>query len=212
VSTATRVPLAKAAAIADELVTVLELGCERIEVAGSIRRLRPDVGDIELVAIPRTRIDRHRDGLFEEILVEVNELQVVVDALLLDGTLAPHPTDPKRGARYAKLLHRESGLQLDLFMVERDRFGLIYLIRTGPAAYSQRFVTDLHVIGWHVAGGRLHRGGGITDRDGWHAPFGCPDRCEVVPTPEEQDVYDAIGHPWIEPTVRDGLAALGGPA
>lgn len=200
-STATRVRLADAAAISRELVDILELGCERIEVAGSIRRRRPDVGDIELVAVPRLQTVTIREGLFESREVVSNELEVLVDAFLLDGTLRPHPTDPKRGPKYSKLLHRASGLQVDLFSARPETFGLIYLIRTGPAEYSQRFVTDIRSLGWHVGHGELHRGA-----------LACADRlgqCEIHPTPEEHDVYAAIGHPWIDPTVRDGLAALG---
>ena len=73
-----------------------------------------------------------------------------------------------------------------------ETFGLIYLIRTGPADYSQRFVTDLRRRGLHVADGELHRGG-----------LGCGSyTCEVVPTPEEQDVYAAAGWPFVRPEHR----------
>ncbi len=105
-----------------------------------------------------------------------------------------------------KLQHVRSGLQVDLFVVRPPaQWGVLYLIRTGPAAYSRRFVTDLHSIGWHVAEGALHRGGGLSDRDGWHAPFGCPDRCEAIATPEEGDVYATIGRPMPTPADRDRL-------
>lgn len=48
-----RKPLAQARAVADLLVSYLAPACERIEIAGSIRREVPEVKDIELVAIPR---------------------------------------------------------------------------------------------------------------------------------------------------------------
>ena len=192
-----RISLAGAAKVAGKLVAALSPGCERIEIAGSIRRGRPDVGDIELVAIPR--IEQIRDGFFD--LAALDRLEVMIDALIADSEISPHPTDPKRGERYAKLLHVESGLQLDLFMSSRESYGLILLIRTGPADYSRRFVTDIRPLGWHVAGGSLHRGSETC------SPFRT---CEPVPTPEEKDVYTAIGHPWVDPRARDGLARLGG--
>ena len=51
----TRIPLNEAHAIAAEIITVLAPHCRRIEIAGSIRRQRPEVGDIEIVGIPEPR-------------------------------------------------------------------------------------------------------------------------------------------------------------
>lgn len=155
-STGTRVSLATATAIATELRDVLAIGAERIEVAGSIRRGRPDVGDIELVAVPKRHPETRREGLFEERTADVDELAVLVDTLILDGRLAPHPDHPARGERYAKLVHPTSGLQVDLFSADRDRFGLIFLIRTGPAAYSEWLVTEARHRAHHVKDGALH--------------------------------------------------------
>lgn len=192
-STGVRVPLAEADAVAHELVAVLDLGCDRIAVAGSIRRRRPDIGDVEIVAVPRIRTETVVEGLFaEERQVEVDELQVLVDALVLKGTLASHPTDSKHGARYSKLLHPASGLQVDLFSARPSTFGLIYLIRTGPATYSQWLATEARRRAHHVAGGELHRGG-----------MGCGSiPCPVVPTPDERDVYAALRLPFAPPEQR----------
>jgi DNA polymerase/3'-5' exonuclease PolX len=180
--------LAEAAVAARSLVVRLADACERIYVAGSIRRGKADVGDIELVAVPR--FAEVPDGMFETRLA--NLLTERVDSLLQAGVLGPHPTDPKRGEKYSKLVHLPSGLQVDLFSARPETFGIIYLIRTGPADYSQRFVTDLHKRGLHVAGGELHLGGLGCDIQG----------CEVVPAPEEADVYAAAGWPFIWPADR----------
>ena len=45
--------LQKAKAIAEELKALLEPVCQRVEIAGSIRRQKPEVGDIELLVIPK---------------------------------------------------------------------------------------------------------------------------------------------------------------
>lgn len=170
------------------LVQELNEACERIEIAGSLRRRRPDVGDIELVAVP----DIHTvpDGMFGTR--QVNRLSERVDVLIEAGLLGSHPTDPKRGAKYSKVIHRPSGLQVDLFSASAETFGLIYLIRTGPGAYSQRFVTDIRRRALHVADGQLHRGS-----------LGCGSyACEVIPTPAEADVYAAAGWPFVAPEDR----------
>ena len=191
-SAGTRIPLAEAQALAADLVAKLSPACLRIEPAGSIRRRRPDVGDIELVALSRFRTDKV-PSLFEDVERRVDLLSERIDELLGEGTLAPHPTDPKRGDRYAKLLHPASGRQVDLFMAaSRATYGLILLIRTGPAAYSRAVVTTARDRGFHVTGGELHRG-----------RLGCGARpCEMVPTPEEADVYRALGSPYVPPEGR----------
>jgi DNA polymerase/3'-5' exonuclease PolX len=49
-----KIPLAQARQLAQELATIhLRPACERIEVAGSVRRGKSEVSDVELVAIPR---------------------------------------------------------------------------------------------------------------------------------------------------------------
>lgn len=189
-TTETRAPLAVAQAAADRICEDLRPGVdvEWVVVAGSIRRVRADVGDIELVAVPIIRTEP--DGMFETS--SVNRLTERVDYLISTGALRSHPTDPKRGQRYSKLIDGPTGLQIDLFSATASTFGLIYLIRTGPRDYSQRFVTDLRRRALHVTGGELHRGS-----------LGCGSSpCEVVPTPAERDVYEAAGWPFVQPWMR----------
>jgi DNA polymerase/3'-5' exonuclease PolX len=186
-STRVRFALTEARSVAESLVRLLGPACHRIEIAGSIRRGRADVGDIELVAVPRFTEDA--DGFFGT--TRRNLLTEAVDDLIRRGVLASHPDDPKRGERYSKLLHN-CGLQLDLFSASTESFGLLFIIRTGPADYSRRFVTDIRRRGLHAAEGQLHRGG-----------LGCGEyECEVIPTPEEADVYAAAGWPFVAPGMR----------
>lgn len=187
-STGTRVDRHTASLIANELVTQLQTATYRIEVAGSIRRGKPDVGDIELVAVPIKEVEP--DGMFDS--TEVNRLTERIEQLIYSGRLASHPTDPKRGERYSKLIEPASGLQVDLFSATAETFGIIYLIRTGPADYSHRFVTDLRRRALHVKNGELHRGS-----------LGCGSSpCEVVDTPSELEVFDAAGWPFVKPELR----------
>jgi DNA polymerase/3'-5' exonuclease PolX len=195
-----------AAAIARWLTEALRPAALRIEVAGSIRRRKQLVRDIELVAVPRTTVEMRQVGLWEPEEVVVNHLQAAIDEGLNAGWVRVHPTDPKRGDRYAKLVapgflnsgrERETpDVQLDLFMpASLEVFGLALAIRTGPAEYSQRLVTDARRAGYHVAEGELHTGSmscaGATTK-----------RCHMVPTPEERDVFDRLGMRWVAPQDR----------
>ena len=57
--------LQKARTIAEELKRLLEPACHRVEIAGSIRRQKPFVGDVELLCIPK--YDSGIDQLDREI-------------------------------------------------------------------------------------------------------------------------------------------------
>jgi DNA polymerase/3'-5' exonuclease PolX len=187
VSTGVRVGYREALAVAERLIATLRPGCDRIEIAGSLRREARDVGDIEIVARPKTH--KEPSGLFFEADAEVSDLDPLVDRLVESG-------DYERllgKDRYTKLRHRASRLQIDLFTVRPPaQWGVIHTIRTGPAAYSQWLVTEARRRGFHVREGALHRGG-----------LGCGSaRCEVIDTPEEHDLFEALGMRWPRPVER----------
>ena len=98
-----RVPLALAVAIAEEVRALLAPACERLEVAGSIRRRRPDVGDVELVAVPKTapaRLD-----LFGTAVGERDLLHERCERLLEAETLAQRlESHGRRAFRFAAWL------------------------------------------------------------------------------------------------------------
>lgn len=109
----------KALKIALNVVELLKPHCERIEIAGSIRRQKPEVKDIEIVAIPKP----YETGLFESgIAMYINRWEKVKGEL---------------PCKYTQRILPE-GIKLDLFFAERGNWGLIYAIRTGSADYSHK--------------------------------------------------------------------------
>ena len=111
--------------IAERVKALLAPHCERIEIAGSIRRKKPEVKDIEIVAIPKP----FDTGLFESgIATVVNQWQKVKGEL---------------PCKYTQRILPE-GIKLDLFFAERGNWGLIYAIRTGSAEYSHKVLAN----GW----------------------------------------------------------------
>ena len=198
-----RVPLADALAVAQQIYGQLDPSCERLAIAGSIRRFRPDVGDIELVAIPRYENRPVDVGLFETRWAPVSVLAETL--AMLEGKTpgrGEHSAMLERlsgGERYIKLRHLRSGLQVDLFLTTPEQWGLILLIRTGPADYSRGLVTEARRRGFHVAHGRLFHGAGHNRNDGF-----C-DCTQPIPTPTEESVYAALGLPF-EPPGRRGVA------
>lgn len=178
--------------VASQLVGLLEDACERIEIAGSVRRQKATVHDLEIVAISRRgRAPIH--GLFETTWVDVDELDEALDALRQSGTLTLRPVLVERangsqeiqtrdGEAYKALSYQ--GVPVDLFITDAERWGAILALRTGPFDWNQRLVTDCKRHFRQLQDGRvLHLG-------------------RPVPTPEEADFFRAMGVPWVEPRDR----------
>lgn len=130
----------KALSIAERVKQELAPHCERIEIAGSIRRKKSEVKDIEIVVIPKP----YEIGLFENgIASVVNQWQKVKGEL---------------PCKYTQRILPE-GIKLDLFFAVKDNWGLIYAIRTGSADYSHQVLGGGWTKkGYHSIDGFLNNG------------------------------------------------------
>jgi DNA polymerase/3'-5' exonuclease PolX len=185
----TRRPLAEATALATELVDLLRVFCARIEIAGSVRRRRPDIGDLELVVVPQ--MARRYDLFGEPAGVPVSMLDDRIAYVLETGALAPRLTDAgqqRLGGKYKALVYQ--GMAVDLFITSPECWGVIYTIRTGPADFSHRLVTPRQQGGLLPNYLRV-REGRLVGTDG-----------QPLDTPSEESVFQAIGLPWIAPEDR----------
>jgi hypothetical protein len=185
-----RFSYALALRVAQKLAAQLGPSCERIEIAGSIRRRCATVGDIEIVAIPRMRSEQ---GLFGPVGTAVS---------LLDEHLAKFPEvyyQTRSGERMKQLVFE--GYQVDLFLTTPAQWGVIFMLRTGSADFSHWLVTDRQKGGGRMScrtvnEGRVWR---LVDGEG---PFAIPIR-EAMETPEEKDVFEALGVDWVPVEKRD---------
>jgi len=165
--------LEQAQEIAERVKAELAPHCERIEIAGSIRRRKAEVGDIEIVAIPK----QVNGGLFgDEPERDPGFICTVGQWRKVRGSVS--------NGRYMQRLLPD-GIALDLFTATADNWGLIYAIRTGSAEYSHRVLAT----GWVRNGYKSVDG--ILTRDGI-----------LVSTPEETDLFRLAGVTWIEPELR----------
>jgi DNA polymerase (family 10) len=104
--------LDKARKVADQVVTKLKPYCDRIEIAGSIRRQRPWVHDIDLVCIPLNQ------GQFVVALQSLGQIK-------LGG---------KKVIRCA--LFQSPGFDLDVYVATTGTWATLLLIRTGSARHN----------------------------------------------------------------------------
>jgi DNA polymerase/3'-5' exonuclease PolX len=143
-------PRAAAIAVAQEVGRALSPGCQRIIVAGSLRRGCAEVGDVELLYIPRT--DQRPDpvDLFAEITVNLADEEIGrLEAL---GVLARRKNImgcETFGPKNKLMLHVPSGIPVDLFSIEADAWWNNLVCRTGPADSNTRIAMAAQRKGWH---------------------------------------------------------------
>lgn len=196
--------LAQVQPIAQSLVEQLSSACVRIAIAGSVRRQKPEPQDIEIVAIPS--LGRYAVQDLWGIDVEEHSVNHLEDALVTLFDLGEWEFDPalrRNGPRYKRLRHIASGVCCDLFITDARRWGIIYTIRTGPGDFSKALVSFARRNGMFVQDGLLHKHLAEFDAAGEVKPCPAGERCmRIVETPEERDVFKALGLQWLEPKQR----------
>lgn len=174
---AARLDYATASDICAKLQAMWEPLCHKFQVAGSVRRGCPSVGDIEIVCVPKEH------SMFEKGLAGS------IEEMIAKGSLQRGRCNGPKFQQYILPLDRMA--KLDLFLAGMDNFGLILAIRTGPSSYSKRIVTQRSKKGllksWlKVSGGHL-----VGAETG-----------EIIPTPEEHTFLEQYAGGYVEPRLR----------
>lgn len=191
----TKFPLATAQAVADELVHALQPACARLAVAGSVRRLKAEVGDIELVYVPRVAdrpspIANSQADLFQTKSVRVNQVDLALADLLARGVIEYRPNvrgSVVWGGKNKLAVHVGSGIPVDFFST-RELCWYNYLVcRTGGAETNIRIATAALAKGWKW---HPYHQGFTNTLDHWAWVH------------SERDVFEFVGLPYLEPHQR----------
>lgn len=183
--------LSQAKAIAERFCTLLEPACERVQVAGSIRRKKLDVGDIEVLVEP-LMVPRPGTLIADELIPATDSH---VERLVRVETLLEFDDECRRNGQRLKRLvwGTETGssrIAIDLFICfPPSAWGALMAIRTGPAGFSKLLVTK------RAYGGAMPDE--LQQRDG--ALWGPSGRLD---TPTEKEYFVAIGLPDWAPADR----------
>ncbi len=170
-----------ALALAQDIVVNLRPACERIEIAGSLRRKKADVGDIEIVCVPGSILN-YQLSLFSAVKPDYRLESILARLIYTRGWKVI------KNGQYLK--QNDIGpTMLELYITTPEKWGCIYTIRTGSAEFSHRLVTHKSQGGLcpsylRFADGRI-----------W-------DGSRALDTPEELDVFRALGLEYIEPEER----------
>ena len=138
-----KIPLEVAELKANNLLVHLLPWCTKIEIAGSIRRGREMVKDIEIVCVPKTT--HLRPDLFgSPVITRIPDFS---KAVMLCGRRIKG--DPKDG-RYVKMcISQSEEIYADIFITNERDFYRQFAIRTGPAEYSHKVIARAWVAkGW----------------------------------------------------------------
>lgn len=206
--------------LAEQVIGLLGESSQRVEIAGGIRREKPEPHDMEIVSIPRfTSLPQKQLKISETgeaVEEKVNLLHLRICQLVAEGTFKfGKPNKVGGKAPFGNRIYRLQfgGEQLDIFVVlPPAQWGVVFTMRTGDAAFTQRLMSAGWRYGLHFNEGHLEQ---------WMTSDGKPVTTpklpadnkfmrEVVNTPEEEDVFRALKLKWTEPKDRIGSISYQG--
>jgi DNA polymerase (family 10) len=166
-----RMPLGRALALGRELVGELggADGVKQISLAGSLRRMKETVGDIDLL------IASTAPARVMEAFVRLPQVAAVLE----------------RGSTKAAIRHTE-GIQVDLRVVEPQSFGAALVYFTGSKPHNIR-----------IRERAMRRGLKLSEYGVFRKASG-----RRVAGATEEEVYAAVGLPWIPPELREDTGEI----
>jgi DNA polymerase (family 10) len=165
-----RIRIDTAMDLAAELIARLSAGpgCTRCAYAGSLRRMRDTIGDVDILAVAADPA---------ALMTAFRELPLAAE-VIASG-------DAKSSIRTA------DGIQADLRVVPEGSWGAALLYFTGSQAHNVRLREMA-----------IHRGLKLSEYGLFDAGTGAGTGAPLAAATEE-DVYQALGLPWIPPPLRE---------
>jgi DNA polymerase/3'-5' exonuclease PolX len=179
-------PFADGLAVARVLCAALEPVTTRLIVAGSMRRRKDMVGDVEILFVPRFQAVPF--DLFGTV-VQMSLADDALAGLLENGTLAKRLNvkgSDMWGEQNKLARHVASGIPVDLFTATEANWFNYLVCRTGPGQSNIAIASAAKRMGWQ-----------------WN-PYGVgfSRGAEVRPVASEREVFEFVGLPYREPWER----------
>lgn len=114
--------LEEALEYANQVIFAIADLCQKIEVAGSIRRKKPEVHDIDLVVIPRVR--DHPFNVFTWDAIATRLKKELKMKLI------------RKGKKLMTLGFKDVDLPVDIYRATPETWGVLLLIRTGSKEHN----------------------------------------------------------------------------
>ena len=185
-----------------EFIEEISNECTRIEIAGSVRREKAQVKDVEIVCIPKMR-PAAQVTLFGPSSSQVNLLHERMLELRAKNRITGEGRESRNGAqapfseREYRIMYRLTAF--DVFVViPPANWWPIFVIRTGSKDFTHWLVTvskrppyNIHFVDGHM----------VEFVPDLPAP-------KPVTVENEKDLFTACGVRWMEPREREGKGVL----
>jgi DNA polymerase/3'-5' exonuclease PolX len=182
-----RWPAAIAHKVAEKLAAELAPRCERIEIAGSLRRGKADVGDIEILYVPRIgqvhvpgELFPKSGSLADELVEDWLARGVLTKRFNINGSTA-------WGTLNKLAVHVGSGIRVDLFATTAERWFVSLVVRTGSKEMNMMLAGSALRRGM-----QLHMYGVLEVRATGE---------QIIPR-SEREVFELLGVSYREPAER----------
>ena len=183
-----KIDLPLAESIANKVRDHVMTSMNRVEVAGSIRRRKEVVGDIEICGIPDDR---------EKLI----KLLGNIGQHIKPGVPGAVPWVPKVEAKYLRV-RLEEGINLDVFLGTPQNWGGLFMMRTGSGASPDGNAFHGFIPAVFQRWKKLSAGGRMTNAMPT-MPTG-----EQLWVPEEQDFFDLLEMNFVPPEQRITKGAI----
>jgi DNA polymerase/3'-5' exonuclease PolX len=165
-----------ALAVARRVVTELKPACERIEIAGSLRRRNHTVHDIDIVLVPRNAPEKFSLG-------GLTVLDGVISQLVSRGSLTP-----VRGKEKIKVfVASKTGIPMDIYIAGPETWATLLLIRTGSKEHNIKLAQRARELGMKLRAS----GDGIENGNG-----------DLLRVDAEEDIFRLLELPYLRPEER----------
>jgi DNA polymerase/3'-5' exonuclease PolX len=170
-------PARVALAVARRLVDELRPACDRIEVAGSLRRQKDPVHDIDIVLLPKHVPERFELGdskPFERLLIQLVEKRSLT---------------PIRGKEKIKcFVATKTGVPIDVYVATRETWATLLLIRTGSKDHNIKLALRARELGMKLRAS----GDGIEDSTG-----------QLIRVHAEEEIFKLLRLEYLSPEKRE---------
>lgn len=185
-------PASEAKDVARELVRALEGHCERIIVAGSLRRRKAEVSDVEVLFIGKRQLHLPPGEIFKRMC---DMADVAIEELVSKGVLKARLNTagrPAWGEKNKLAVHRATEMPVDLFKATVDNWWNYLVCRTGPADLNVKICNAAIAKGWkwNPYGSGFSRGGPLAGET------------EEYKVESEEAVFEFVGLPFLKPEAR----------
>ncbi|MDP2886761.1 MAG: hypothetical protein Q8P51_17275 [Ignavibacteria bacterium] len=170
--------------IAEDFINQISAACDRIEIVGSLRRLKIVVNDIDILVIPRF-IQMEDETLFGGPYQE-NQLDKQLSQLCLSRDLELKANGSKI-KRFLKTVDGDT-VPIDLYIATEQTWWTLLLIRTGSRNHNIKLARRAMELRMHL---KADGSGLLTDAGG------------IITVHSEEDVFRHLGLEYLPPEERD---------